>query len=104
MSKKNRGFHMFKGPPTIIDDRGVEVTAAHIVFDRMWRCHHNARSARRWCYRWLASEMGLTAEECHFGKMTPEQCRTAIRLCRKADLHRVYKIGRRLERQEAVLT
>lgn len=41
---------------------------------------HITRLARVRCYEWLADRMGLTAEECHTGLFTIEQCREAYRL------------------------
>jgi len=63
----------------------------HQVFDPLWReawrgypaaakRRHVQSLARTRCYAWLADQMSLTADECHTGMFTIEQCRQAYRL------------------------
>ena len=63
----------------------------HSILDPLWRDAwrsypaavkrpHVTALARRRCYAWLADQMGLTADECHTGMFTIEQCRQAYRL------------------------
>lgn len=65
----------------------------HAVLDPLWRDapalypadakpYGIRRVARLRCYEWLADQMGLTADECHTGMFTIEQCRQAYRLLR----------------------
>lgn len=46
----------------------------HALFDSMWR----SKNQRNKMYQWLAKEMGLTADECHFAVMTDDQLKQAI--------------------------
>lgn len=63
----------------------------HALLDPIWRnspalypadakAYNIRRVARTRCYEWLADRMGLTAEECHTGMFTIDQCRQAYRL------------------------
>lgn len=67
----------------------------HRVLDPLWRdapafydkgakAYGIRRAARARVYAWLADRMGLTAEECHTGMFTIEQCREAYRLLKQA--------------------
>ena len=47
-------------------------------FERIWR---GGLMTRKNAYRWLASCMGMTADECHFGLFNVEQCEQARRHC-----------------------
>lgn len=50
---------------------------AKSVFNRLWINHRFRRSA---AYEWLATEMGIPKEECHFGLFDMNQCKQAIRI------------------------
>lgn len=47
----------------------------HTVFDPIWQSGLMTRSG---AYQWLADEMGLTRETCHFGMFNKTQCRRAM--------------------------
>jgi hypothetical protein len=56
---------------------------AHKVFDQLWQdgpFSHMA-SPRTRAYRWLASELRIPADDCHFGRMDRQTCLEAIDLC-----------------------
>lgn len=46
----------------------------HTLFDNHWDC----KAQRNKMYAWLANQMGLTIDECHFAVMTDEQLNQAI--------------------------
>jgi hypothetical protein len=52
--------------------------AAHSVFDPLWK---KGKMSRRDAYSWLAKELGITMDECHFGMFDLETCNKAIKLC-----------------------
>ena len=51
--------------------------ACHDVFDSLWRGKPKAQKKRRDLYLWLADEMGIAFEECHFGYFDIHQLREA---------------------------
>lgn len=53
--------------------------AAHAAFDPLWQ---SGTMKRREAYRWLAEQLGLTAEECHIGRFTLEQCAEVVAIVR----------------------
>lgn len=56
---------------------------AHTMFDELWQRGPYARFAegRSKAYKWLASEMSIRPDDCHFGLMNLPQCEWAIELC-----------------------
>jgi hypothetical protein len=60
------------------DLRGLR-KAAHELFDPLWA---GCPRLRERAYRWLASEMGLTREETHFGLFDEARCWQAITILR----------------------
>lgn len=51
----------------------------HGLFDWMWSAGRLFRT-RSEAYRWLRTLMGMTEDECHFGKFVASECLLAIRL------------------------
>lgn len=48
---------------------------AHEVFDTLWK----RRGMSRWeAYRWLATELKLTPDQCHIGLFDEAQCQRVI--------------------------
>ena len=59
---------------------------AHQAFDPFWRVAMRKYGigkgkARSMGYRWLATKMGMPAQECHIGQFDEEQCLQAISIC-----------------------
>lgn len=54
----------------------------HQMFDKRWLGAPDKRKARTEAYRWLAGELGIPAEECHFGYFDLEELRRAYRVMR----------------------
>jgi hypothetical protein len=59
---------------------------AHEAFDAIWgrEADRSAKGygyARTRAYKWLARELGLSADDCHIGQMTAELCEQVIALC-----------------------
>ena len=54
----------------------------HALFDPLWQGKEPARRARVEAYRWLAGEMGIALEDCHFGYFNIHQLRQAYRILR----------------------
>ena len=52
----------------------------HALFDPLWQGKEPARRARVEAYRWLAAEMGIALEDCHFGHFNIHQLRQAYRI------------------------
>ena len=51
--------------------------AAHTVFDALWKGGGMSRSA---AYRWMATGLGIEAQDCHIGRFNADQCNKLIRL------------------------
>jgi hypothetical protein len=83
------------GPREIWSERGAAMNSAHIVFDRLWKSSKRPNLARNRAYEWLCFHMGKTRDECHFSKLTPEECIKALQLCRGSDEYEVYQWIRR---------
>lgn len=47
-------------------------------FERLWK---SGKMTRTGAYRWLAVQMNLSPDDCHWGIFTLEQCRMAGALC-----------------------
>jgi hypothetical protein len=61
---------------------------AHSALDPHWRrkvdlCGWRKSGARKWAYRKLAKEMGISEDECHVGMFDVEQCARVIAICSK---------------------
>lgn len=52
----------------------------HELFDAMWRGKPKERKKRNDLYKWLAKEMGISIEECHFGYFNLKQLEEAYRI------------------------
>jgi len=52
---------------------------AHAAFDPLWR--DQPRGARSSAYAWLASALGIKAEDCHIGMFDVETCKRVVSLC-----------------------
>ena len=55
----------------------------HALFDPMWKGRENARRERSNLYRWLAGEMEIPLEDCHFGYFDIHQLRQAYRILKR---------------------
>lgn len=55
----------------------------HALFDPMWKGKENARRERSNLYRWLAGEMEIPLEDCHFGYFDIHQLRQAYRILKR---------------------
>ncbi len=56
---------------------------AHQSFDRLWKEGPYAakKDGRQRAYKWLASELHIRPDHCHFGLMTRQMCLDAIAAC-----------------------
>ena len=59
---------------------------AHAAFDPLWKAKIerqgcSKRKARGKGYTWLASQLGISTEECHIGMFDVEMCRKVIETC-----------------------
>ena len=52
----------------------------HDLFDRKWKGQQHGHKKRAAAYKWLAGEMGIPVEDCHFGYFDLEQLRKAYRI------------------------
>lgn len=52
---------------------------AHEAFDRLWKFKVWNLDRPQW-YAWLADKLGLTADECHIGRMDREMCREVVKV------------------------
>lgn len=55
----------------------------HALFDTLWQGKEHANRERSKAYRWLAGEMGIPIEDCHFGHFDIHQLRQAYRILRQ---------------------
>ena len=63
----------------------------HNLFDSLWRNKPKAQKKRRDLYSWLAVQMGIPVEECHFGWFDLSQLREAYKiLCKACDMKMQY--------------
>lgn len=72
----------------------------HAMFDKRWRSAPNKRKARTQQYEWLAEQMGIPVEECHFGYFDLEQLRQAYRILRNDELARYELIRAKLSEEK----
>lgn len=52
----------------------------HYLFDALWQGKPKAQKKRKDLYAWLAGEIGVPVDECHFGYMDIHQLRAAFRI------------------------
>lgn len=50
---------------------------AHKNFDPLWK---SGKMTRREAYKWLASNMGISEEECHIGMFSEAQCSQVVNI------------------------
>lgn len=55
----------------------------HALFDPLWQDQEHTRQARVSAYRWLAGEMNIALEDCHFGHFDIHQLRQAYRILKR---------------------
>ena len=65
------------------------------LFNSLWLDAPDRRAARSQAYAWLASKMGLTEAQCHFGQFDELQCDAATKILESAyaDLRRQIQRG-----------
>jgi hypothetical protein len=56
----------------------------HSLFDPLWQGKPKAKKKRRDLYAWLAEQMEIPSEECHFGWFNLPQLRQAYKLLKLA--------------------
>lgn len=74
------GAHRTTGQPLGVPANKATKAArieAHAAFDRLWKTGLMSRSA---AYRWLASRLGLTADQCHIGRFDEATCRKVVKV------------------------
>ena len=49
----------------------------HDLFDQMWKGKPQQGKKRQNAYKWIAAEMGIPVEDCHFGYFDLKQLRAA---------------------------
>lgn len=52
----------------------------HAIFDPLWQGKPKARKKRKDLYRWMAQEMGIPIEDCHFGHFDIHQLRKVYKI------------------------
>ncbi len=62
--------------------------AAHAAFDPLWK---KKRIKREDAYKWLADQLGITADECHIGSFDEDLCARVIKICRARKTLKVNK-------------
>lgn len=62
---------------------------AHAAFDKTWN-GVSVKNARNRAYKFLANQMELTADQCHIGMFTKQQCEQVVKLCKDVEFwHRM---------------
>lgn len=61
-------------------------TECHEIFDKLWKDAENPIKERREKYKWLAGEMGIPLEECHFGWFSEEELEKALSILRRGNI------------------
>ena len=64
------GLHSWRYKPLVDQQTHDARKAAHAAFDPIWQSGGLDRPA---AYKWLASMMNMTAEECHISRMTASE-------------------------------
>lgn len=49
--------------------------AAHAAFDPLWR---SKTMSRKEAYQWLASQLGISPQNCHIGMMDVDSCKSVV--------------------------
>lgn len=62
---------------------GKGKSCAMLFFDAMWKGKKHEKRERDALYRWLAEEMAIPVEDCHFGYFNIEQLRQAYRILKR---------------------
>jgi hypothetical protein len=52
----------------------------HEAFDKIWKNKHMSRNK---AYKWLAEQMNIPREACHFSLFNEKECEKAIKICNK---------------------
>lgn len=53
---------------------------AHLAFDPIWK---DNQLTRKEAYKWLATQLNITNEQCHIGMFDVEQCNQVLEACKK---------------------
>lgn len=75
------GMHPFTNIPLgTLADRATREARKHCKkpFEAIWR---NGQMSRTEAYTWLAGELGIPVDECHFGWFDISQCEQAQQIC-----------------------
>lgn len=75
------GMHPFTAIPlgTLADDKlRSERSRCKPAFEDIWK---NGLMQRTEAYRWLANQLGIPVEECHFGLFDADLCQRALTAC-----------------------
>lgn len=58
---------------------------AHAAFDQLWRAKMtfgvSKKTARTAAYNWLASQLGISVNECHIGHFDKANCDRVVEIC-----------------------
>jgi len=54
---------------------------AHFYFDLRWKHEKKRKPARTAAYRWLATQLGISAHDCHIGMFDVETCKQVVKIC-----------------------
>lgn len=65
---------------------------AHEAFDRLWV---DGQMTRQQAYRWLASQLQLTADECHIGRFDEATCARVVEAVRALEAETRGRLDRR---------
>jgi len=79
------GLHPYTDIPlgTLADNDLREARkSAKEPFQSLWKGPFKRFDSRNEAYKWLASEMNIPLEECHFGWFDEAQCAVAEQICR----------------------
>ena len=80
------GLHPFTGIPlgtlATADIRAARKMAKDL-FNPLWQGPNARVRSRSEAYAWLAAQMGIPVERCHFGWFDAAQCERAAQICRK---------------------
>ncbi len=55
----------------------------HALFDPLWKGKKNERKEREKWYHWLAAQMDIPVDDCHFGYFDIDQLRKAYRILKQ---------------------
>lgn len=67
------------GTPADEDTKQARI-AAHAAFDTIWQ-NSTVKGARKRAYRWLAEQLGLSADDCHIGMFDQATCERVVEVC-----------------------